>query len=116
MRQIHHRTITSRSIGFSVSAHSPSKGEAMGYASIVVSPVTPRIGAMVEGITLANPLSNRQVEELHQALSVHQVLFFRDQPMDEEAHKRVGRDRKSTRLNSSHLGISYAVFCLKKKT
>src|SRR5205814_10336436 len=29
------------------------------------------------------------------------------------AHKK---DRKSTRLNSSHLGISYAVFCLKKKT
>src|SRR5256885_12107413 len=29
------------------------------------------------------------------------------------AHKR---DRKSTRLNSSHLVISYAVFCLKKKT
>src|SRR5947199_3451826 len=25
------------------------------------------------------------------------------------------QDRKSTRLNSSHLGISYAVFCLKKK-
>src|SRR5262245_66658829 len=28
---------------------------------------------------------------------------------------RAGSDRKSTRLNSSHLGISYAVFCLKKK-
>src|SRR2546426_8023582 len=28
---------------------------------------------------------------------------------------RLGRDRKSTRLNSSHLVISYAVFCLKKK-
>src|SRR5262245_64532423 len=28
----------------------------------------------------------------------------------------LGLDRKSTRLNSSHLGISYAVFCLKKKT
>src|SRR5437899_4081140 len=27
----------------------------------------------------------------------------------------VNADRKSTRLNSSHLGISYAVFCLKKK-
>src|SRR5207245_4714275 len=27
-----------------------------------------------------------------------------------------GRDRKSTRLNSSHGSISYAVFCLKKKT
>src|SRR5689334_25201069 len=28
---------------------------------------------------------------------------------------RAGRDRKSTRLNSSHSSISYAVFCLKKK-
>src|SRR5258705_4631573 len=27
----------------------------------------------------------------------------------------IGADRKSTRLNSSHLGISYAVFCLQKK-
>src|SRR5690625_5648230 len=27
-----------------------------------------------------------------------------------------GGDRKSTRLNSSHVAISYAVFCLKKKT
>src|SRR2546426_5289582 len=30
-------------------------------------------------------------------------------------HGRRDRDRKSTRLNSSHLVISYAVFCLKKK-
>src|SRR6266581_2116256 len=29
---------------------------------------------------------------------------------------RPRRDRKSTRLNSSHMSISYAVFCLKKKT
>src|SRR5258705_7141921 len=29
--------------------------------------------------------------------------------------REVQTDRKSTRLNSSHLGISYAVFCLKKK-
>src|SRR5690625_6942956 len=28
----------------------------------------------------------------------------------------IGEDRKSTRLNSSHVAISYAVFCLKKKT
>src|SRR5438067_4261098 len=31
------------------------------------------------------------------------------------ARERLG-DRKSTRLNSSHVSISYAVFCLKKKT
>src|SRR5438445_9534366 len=29
--------------------------------------------------------------------------------------QQAGRDRKSTRLNSSHANISYAVFCLKKK-
>src|SRR3712207_7261928 len=32
-----------------------------------------------------------------------------------KAPKRVLKDRKSTRLNSSHANISYAVFCLKKK-
>src|SRR5256885_12919460 len=31
------------------------------------------------------------------------------------SHERLSLDRKSTRLNSSHLVISYAVFCLKKK-
>src|SRR2546426_7807967 len=31
------------------------------------------------------------------------------------SHQRARQDRKSTRLNSSHLVISYAVFCLKKK-
>src|SRR5690349_24250917 len=30
-------------------------------------------------------------------------------------HARAAEDRKSTRLNSSHVEISYAVFCLKKK-
>src|SRR5258705_1263921 len=39
--------------------------------------------------------------------------LFRD-PRDGQRRER-GVDRKSTRLNSSHLGISYAVFCLKKK-
>src|SRR5690348_17437026 len=32
-----------------------------------------------------------------------------------DGHERAVRDRKSTRLNSSHPSISYAVFCLKKK-
>src|SRR6266513_5233228 len=32
------------------------------------------------------------------------------------ARARPARDRKSTRLNSSHVSISYAVFCLKKKS
>src|SRR3712207_8597967 len=32
-----------------------------------------------------------------------------------QEHHQVREDRKSTRLNSSHANISYAVFCLKKK-
>src|SRR5262245_63505514 len=38
-----------------------------------------------------------------------------DAAPDRGAAARPRGDRKSTRLNSSHLGISYAVFCLKKK-
>src|SRR5690554_7013203 len=52
-------------------------------------------------------------------------VIGRDQPghagADDHNHdgdaekKKTGEDRKSTRLNSSHVRISYAVFCLKKK-
>src|SRR3712207_8068623 len=44
---------------------------------------------------------------------VDTVLFGRNTLADGEAQG--GGDRKSTRLNSSHANISYAVFCLKKK-
>src|SRR5690625_6024096 len=40
----------------------------------------------------------------------HQVHFYRPP----RSARHIG-DRKSTRLNSSHVAISYAVFCLKKK-
>src|SRR5205814_6260274 len=46
-----------------------------------------------------------------QAVDHATVRRVRDRGGDE----RAVTDRKSTRLNSSHLGISYAVFCLKKK-
>src|SRR2546427_1603730 len=36
-------------------------------------------------------------------------------PVAQRVHQRGDGDRKSTRLNSSHSQISYAVFCLKKK-
>src|SRR3712207_7201289 len=41
------------------------------------------------------------------------LLQARHEPVQLAPHRR---DRKSTRLNSSHANISYAVFCLKKKT
>src|SRR5258705_12650855 len=65
-------------------------------------------------------------------LSLHDALPIWERPQSGGSHRRAARrrsprrarvlrdrlperDRKSTRLNSSHLGISYAVFCLKKK-
>src|SRR6266446_9763913 len=44
------------------------------------------------------------------------VLIVRGEPHVLWSGRRTKPDRKSTRLNSSHLVISYAVFCLKKKT
>src|SRR5690242_20968837 len=38
-----------------------------------------------------------------------------DDPAIEQRFSQLAEDRKSTRLNSSHMSISYAVFCLKKK-
>src|SRR3712207_8682236 len=45
------------------------------------------------------------------AVLEHLALLQGEDLVDESQ----GRDRKSTRLNSSHANISYAVFCLKKK-
>src|SRR5260221_3827295 len=47
----------------------------------------------------------------------HELLESSGQPLSEDALIKhlFGVDRKSTRLNSSHTVISYAVFCLKKK-
>src|SRR5438045_4696000 len=42
-------------------------------------------------------------------------LVHRVRPGVRRVERDEREDRKSTRLNSSHLGISYAVFCLKKK-
>src|SRR5690606_17774942 len=46
---------------------------------------------------------------------VADVNLWRDDPDDRVADPIAAQDRKSTRLNSSHVKISYAVFCLKKK-
>src|SRR5260221_8035979 len=62
------------------------------------------------------------------AETMHELWAFRRKTFDtpylgeymgwsgvDKARNRFYRDRKSTRLNSSHTVISYAVFCLKKK-
>src|ERR1035438_10559116 len=53
---------------------------------------------------------------LHDALPISPTPRARSGSLPSTCSHRAanGPDRKSTRLNSSHLGISYAVFCLKK--
>src|SRR2546430_2935060 len=50
-----------------------------------------------------------------QLLELGDLLLELEQAVHERIRRRRTADRKSTRLNSSHSQISYAVFCLKKK-
>src|SRR5438876_11210859 len=56
---------------------------------------------------------------LHDALPISQIALAAEgrlgEVLDASFPLLVHQDRKSTRLNSSHPSISYAVFCLKKK-
>src|SRR3712207_7319863 len=60
----------------------------------------------------------RQVEADHAILEELDAIEAedpRDHGRERSIEERARSDRKSTRLNSSHANISYAVFCLKKK-
>lgn len=63
----------------------------MPYERIAVTPLSPVIGAEVEGVDLSQPLGNQMFQEIHDALVAHQVIFFRDQTMTLEQHKAFGR-------------------------
>src|SRR2546426_5818770 len=63
-----------------------------------------------------SPLRSRHpVALFHQVRELVPVRLVAEVDADPPFRADVRRDRKSTRLNSSHLVISYAVFCLKKK-
>src|SRR5699024_11482529 len=60
--------------------------------------------------------TNREFEEEEgewQTQKIAELRVFSEQSFGKDIQKTL--DRKSTRLNSSHVSISYAVFCLKKK-
>src|SRR5690606_41311952 len=56
-------------------------------------------------------------EHLHVVLDADALWFLAEHPevLKADSYATPHPDRKSTRLNSSHVKISYAVFCLKKK-
>src|SRR5689334_23616331 len=56
-------------------------------------------------------------ERLHDEITAdYNDMIYATTPEEIAARRKAFIDRKSTRLNSSHSSISYAVFCLKKKT
>ena len=61
------------------------------YDTITVTPCSPHIGAEIGNIDLTRPLSNRQVDEVHDAIIAHGVIFFRNQKIDFESHERLVR-------------------------
>src|SRR5439155_4005313 len=75
--------------------------------------------ALVEhGTSLANVAgvcNRRSVSAPARASTTGVVRPCPARALQVRATERVQEDRKSTRLNSSHVAISYAVFCLKKK-
>jgi taurine dioxygenase len=56
--------------------------------SVTFHPLTPTIGAEVEGVDLREPLDDGTVAALRQGLLTHLVLFFRDQDVTVDQHRR----------------------------
>ena len=63
----------------------------MSYDTITVTPCSPHIGAEIGNVDLTRPLTNRQVQEVHDAIIAHGVIFFRNQKIDFESHERFVR-------------------------
>lgn len=55
-------------------------------SGLVVTPVSPALGAEVEGLDLRRPLDGGQAEALRSLLAQHLVLFFRDQELTDDQH------------------------------
>src|SRR5262245_63060660 len=83
------------------------------YTTLFRSGASPKILCKVDclkGVSTGSRISekSRAVDKSKKASQVRKLHY-------RWPHLSGDKDRKSTRLNSSHLGISYAVFCLKKK-
>lgn len=61
------------------------------YETIHVRPITPVIGAEIEGVDLTRDIPDAQFAEIHRAFLEHHVVVFRDQRIDAEDHKRFAR-------------------------
>lgn len=77
----------------------------MSDALLEIRPMTRQIGAEIFGVDLSQPLDHAMVAAIHDALMVHQVIFFRDQHFTHEEHKRLGRYFGDLALHSGVAGL-----------
>ena len=56
------------------------------YERITPHPLSPTIGAELEGVSLAGPMDDETFDEVHRALLEYKVIFFRDQDITPEQH------------------------------
>lgn len=74
------------------------------YENFSVDPLTPHLGAEVDGLDLSAPLSDAQVADLRRAFIDWGVLVFRDQHLDRDAHKALGRHLGALHTHPMHHG------------
>src|SRR5699024_12829770 len=75
----------------------------------------PELDAKLVGESIAQQLENRVAFRRAQKQAIQRTMKSGAKGIKVKISGRLNGDRKSTRLNSSHVSISYAVFCLKKK-
>src|SRR5580693_2421987 len=66
-------------------------GREAGPSTITVRPLQPTIGAEIEGVDLAQPLSTAARDEIKAAILAYKVVFFRDQNVDRDQHADFAR-------------------------
>src|SRR3712207_7499829 len=89
----------------------PPRSTLFPYTTLFRSVWSTLLEADVKTAGAAPQHSEGLIDLLSQSATGELVILFKEAG----AQTRVSVDRKSTRLNSSHANISYAVFCLKKK-
>src|ERR1039458_5395902 len=87
-------------------------GAAPEYVNLPSPTLWPGLLALGLALVATGLVTSSKVTWVGASLTLVGCVGWFFQVLPREHHEEV-RDRKSTRLNSSHLGISYAVFCLK---
>src|SRR5439155_8270358 len=87
----------------------------MAMASAALLPLHAQAQQQTPAATGTAPTALASPSQTQKHIEAYLRNLTKDPLAENLALMRISEDRKSTRLNSSHVAISYAVFCLKKK-